>query len=159
WSRVRARWAEMYPSWEIVEGHCAEGPWCKAAAVMDGARQAHGHLVVVAGAEWAIPHDQVHRLDRGATTDVVAGSWDPDHLKRVEQRPYRGHAGGGILVMPASSLDRVPPDPRFVSWGQEDDSWALALTTLVGRPWRGFSPLWHLWHPPQERLTRRVGNS
>lgn len=42
--------------------------------------------------------------------------------------------------------------------GQEDESWACALHTLLGEPWRGDADLVHLFHPPQERMTRRRGS-
>jgi hypothetical protein len=32
------------------------------------------------------------------------------------------------------------------------------LRWMAGPAWRSEGPLWHLWHPPQERLTRRVGS-
>lgn len=38
------------------------------------------------------------------------------------------------------------------------NSWSDALTTLHGHPWRGDAPLFHLWHPPQERISRQVGS-
>lgn len=49
-------------------------------------------------------------------------------------------------------------DPRFAGWGQEDHSWGLALFSVAGHPFRGKSHLWHLWHPPQERFSRRYGS-
>lgn len=62
-----------------------------------------------------------------------------------------------MTVLPRALYERVPLDPRFAGWGQEDGSWADALTALAGPPWRGdhpkqpLHPMWHLWHPPQER--------
>jgi hypothetical protein len=76
----------------------------------------------------------------------------------LEEKPYIGYAGGGIAAMPRATYADVPIDPRFEGWGQEDASWALALTRLVGRPWRGSAPLWHLWHPPQPRRERAIGS-
>jgi hypothetical protein len=50
-------------------------------------------------------------------------------------------------------------DHRFVGWGQEDQAWAIALKCLFGNPWRSQNgPLWHLWHPPQERMSREKGS-
>lgn len=42
--------------------------------------------------------------------------------------------------------------------GQEDESWAIALATLAGPPWRGEADLIHLWHPPERRMSRRKGS-
>lgn len=171
WAWLRPRWETLWP---VAVADAPPGPWCKAAAVQRAAQHAHADILVVAdadvwcdtvdqavaavegGAPWAIPHDRVHRLTAQATTNVVNGQ--PFDVQPLDQRPYRGHAGGGIVVLPADTLAQVPLDPRFVGWGQEDDSWAAALTTVAGRPWRGHSPLWHLWHPPAERINRRVGS-
>lgn len=35
----------------------------------------------------------------------------------------------------------------------------MALTTLAGTRWRGKADLIHLWHPPQPRLSRKIGNT
>lgn len=71
---------------------------------------------------------------------------------------YQGFAGGGITVLPVRTYLDVPLDTRFTGWGGEDEAWALALRALVGPPWRGTAPLWHLWHPPQDRASRRWGS-
>lgn len=149
-------------------------PWVKAQALAPAIEASSAEVIVVAdadvwtegtaeavkqvqqGAAWAIPHSTVHRLDEGATEKVLAGArWQG---QPVEQRPYHGLKGGGIVVASREVLLSVPMDPRFVGWGQEDESWGYALTCLVGEPWRGPDPLVHLWHPPQQRLTRRHGS-
>ena len=43
--------------------------------------------------------------------------------------------------------------------GQEDLAWGLALCNLAGTRWRGTHDLLHLWHPPQPRLSRKIGNA
>lgn len=145
--------------------------WCKARAirsVLPGARD----IVVVAdadswcdgvpeavqavrdGAPWAVPHKKVHRLTPLATADVLAGCRRPEALPTVK-KPYRGHAGGGILVARRETLEDVPPDRRFTGWGSEDCAWRDALRTLAGMEWReSGKPLIHLWHPPAERNGR-----
>lgn len=112
------------------------------------------------GAPWAIPHRDVYRLTPNATKAVLE---DDLFLQRVgdtdlEQPPYPGHPGGGIVILRRRDAFNVPLDPRFEGWGQEDDSWGLALTTILGQPWRGTAPLSHLWHPPQPRRTRAEGS-
>lgn len=109
---------------------------------------------------WAVPHLDVHRHPEPWTADVIAGGAgaalpdDPDVVI------HRGHPGGGLVVINREiAAARCLPDPRFAGWGQEDDSWAYALRTLYGVPWRGKGPLHHLWHKPQERLTRAVGSA
>jgi len=54
--------------------------------------------------------------------------------------------------------EQVPIDPRFVGWGQEDQAWHLALRRIAGMGVRGRADLWHLWHPPQPRLSRQTGS-
>jgi hypothetical protein len=165
WLRPRYRWP-------VVEGWC-DGEWCKAAAVADALDRTDAEVLVVADAdvwtdgvgqaleavaegwEWAVPHGDVHRLDRDATEAVVAGGPFGGGL---DEKPYPGHPGGGVVVLPRSIYEQCPLDPRFIGWGGEDDSWGTALRTMFGRPWRGEAPLWHLWHPPQPRMNRFVGS-
>jgi hypothetical protein len=160
--------------YDVVLG-TTTGPWCKAAAVADGLTRADGGIVVVAdadcwsdgiaaavdsvasGASWAMPHRRVHRLTHAATRRVLDGA-EPDARMDVVQPPYAGWAGGGIVVVRREVYEQAPLDPRFVGWSGEDESWAHALTCLAGAAWRGVAPLWHLWHPPQERLSRRWGS-
>lgn len=106
------------------------------------------------GAAWAVPHRLVHRLTETATRSLIAGG-SPDEY---EQRPYPGVEGGGVIVTRRDTLLEIPLDPRFVGWGQEDVSHGVALRTLLGGCWRGTADLIHLWHPPQERLSRKVGS-
>lgn len=170
---VRTRWRST--GHQVVVGETS-GPWRKAAAVADALPRTSGDVLVVAdadvwcdgvteaiervrtGAAWAIPHGRVHRLGEAATGLVLGGA-DPHAGMEHAQRPYAGMAGGGIVVLPRATYERVPLDPRFVGWGQEDESWAAALTCLAGRPWRGNAPAWHLYHPPQERMSRRWGST
>lgn len=143
------------------------GPWSKGSAVaaagpLDGLvviadadvwchELADAVAAVGAGAPWAIPHHNVLRWDEPSTADLISGR-PPTHL---EQKAYRGIAGGGLVVLPADTLRAVPLDPRFEGWGGEDGAWGTALATLTGKPWRGTADLHHLWHPPQPRRTRR----
>lgn len=176
WAWVRARWRSRFPGWQVVTGAAPEGEWCKAAAITAALPEATGDVLVLAdadvwcegvlqavtaiaeGARWAIPHDKVHRLDQQSTAtllDNTAVTGRP----ALAQAPYTGFAGGGMTVLPRATYTRIPLDPRFAGWGQEDEAWALALTCLTGAPWRGALPLWHLWHPPQPRDSRRWGSA
>ncbi len=171
---------EAHPDWQIVLATDGlEGEFSRSRAIMNGVRQSFGDVIVVSdadvwseglvgavdavrgGAKWAIPHRLVHRLTEAASERVIAGE-DPavflDDAAAHDEQPYRGRPCGGLVVLPRAIAERIPPDARFVGWGGEDDAWALALKTLAGRPWRGEAPLWHLWHPPQPRLSRSVGS-
>lgn len=177
WAWVRARWADRFPGWQVVTGSGPEGgAWCKGAAVSAGLPKARGDVLVLAdadvwcegvlqavtaiaeGARWAIPHGQVHRLDEQSTATLLDGTAVTGRPS-LTQSAYTGFAGGGMTVLPRATYDRIPLDARFAGWGQEDEAWALALTCLAGAPWRGTAPLWHLWHPPQPRTSRRWGSA
>jgi hypothetical protein len=108
------------------------------------------------GAAWAIPHWNVYRLSEDSTRAVLGGSgWPGQPLARPA---YTGMAGGGVVVALRDTLLDIPMDPRFQGWGQEDESWAMALWCLLGEPWRGEDPLVHLWHPLEPRDAQRTGN-
>lgn len=173
WDWLRARYAAEHPGWELLDAAGAD-PWVKAAAVMPAIAACHADVVIVADADvwcdelasavdevqagwaWAVPHRGVHRLTDTGTAALLAGAlWEQQPLS---ERAYLGLLGGGIVIGHRDLLLSVPLDPRFVGWGQEDESWGLALATLLGPPHRGRGPLVHLWHPPQPRLTRRVGS-
>ena len=172
WAHLRERWAAT--GWEVIEGRCPDGPWVKALAVSDAFSRASGDVLavvdadvwsegglgeavdaVLAGSPWAVPHTEVRRLTRQATEAVLSGGPVQGGL---EQRPYRGVAGGGMVVLTREALATVPLDERFAGWGQEDQAWGLALTAVFGQPYRSTEPLWHLWHEPQDRLSRSTGS-
>lgn len=173
WAWLRQRWATHHPTWEVVTGDCPDGLWRKGVAVRDAAERATGDVVVMAdadvwsdgidaavqavqeGAGWAIPHYHVHRLTQPATDRIIAGG---ELHGDTTRRPYPGYAGGGMFALRRATLAEVPIDPRFAGWGHEDEAVALALTAIVGRPWRGVAPLWHLWHEPAPRMTTYAGS-
>lgn len=108
------------------------------------------------GAPWVIPHTMVHRLTKDSTRAVLDGG--PLQGVYEDPGPYLGYEGGGCTVLRRETWERVPMDPRMTGWGHEDRAWSYALRCLVGEPVRLDSVCWHLWHPPQERLDRRVGS-
>lgn len=151
-----------------------DGPWVKARAVNPAMAESTADVLVISDADvwceelpaavdhvrthggWAVPHRLVHRLTEHATRllleepDVLLG----DVVGTIEEAPYKGIIGGGLVVISRQLAEEVPLDPRFVGWGGEDVSWGRALETLGGKPWRGHAPLIHLWHPPQHREGR-----
>ena len=149
------------------------GPWSKARAVRPAVEASSANIVVVADADcvtdglfaaiqavkdwaaWAIPHGKVCRLTKAGTELFMSTG---EYAHPFDRRPYRGFPGGGFVVAPRETLLNVPLDPRFVGWGQEDEAWAVALTCLVGPPWRGNADLVHLYHPPEPRVSRRKGS-
>lgn len=152
--------------------------WCKARAVAEALPTVRTRLLVVHDADclvplsgavgavqtgneaWAMPHTNVRRLTASATESVLSQRQGSPvlGLLALAEREYRGVAGGGVVVLPTDTYRRVPLDPRFVGWGQEDVSWSKALSSLAGWGWRGHEPLYHLWHEPQPRQSRRIGS-
>jgi hypothetical protein len=172
---------ELLPDATIHVGEC-DGPWSKAAAVADAidpdwddddvlvihdadvwAPKLPDTIDVVRrkGRAWATPHTIVCRLGPELTERVMSGEIPFNGLGTVglDQAPYRGVVGGGCVVLSRAAYRRVPLDPRFVGWGQEDESWGFALHRVLGQPHQANHRLYHLWHPHPERMTRTVGNS
>lgn len=186
WDWLSSRYAAEYPHLRVTlapepENRCEAlrrgeaVPWVKALAFTPALQASDAEIVVMAdadvwsdgldeaiaavrgGAEWATPHGEVLRLTEEAT-EAVLGGGDPEG-QPLEQRPYPGVLGGGFVVARRETLLEVPMDPRFKGWGGEDESWGFALWHLLGPPKRLGRPLYHLWHPPQERITRRRGST
>ena len=173
WAHHRHRWRTAHPDWQIIEGRPPTGPWVKALAIADGLTRTDADILILAdadvwcdgvalavdqvaaGAAWAIPHHHVYRLTADATAAVLAGG---PLGGRLDRKPYRGFAGGGLTVIHRDLLERAPLDHRFVGWGQEDQAAAYSWHTLGGAPWRGRADLWHLWHPPQRRWSIQWGS-
>jgi hypothetical protein len=111
---------------------------------------------------WAVPHQDVRRLTRARTRQFLAAPPPAAevlvHASELTEAPYAGFAGGGVVLLSGRAARQVPLDPRFRGWGQEDTSWALALTTMLGAPYRGLHDLLHLWHPPMPRRCRAFGS-
>lgn len=175
-------YARVFPGWQVTVAEHHSGPWVKALAVMPAVAASSAEVIVVADADvwldraldrlhqaveavtgeaaWAVPHGKVHRLTPEATSAVYGGRWPGERDADALSEPaYYGVAAGGLLVLPRAVALDTPLDPRFEGWGGEDHAWGYALGALWGRPWRSSStPLWHLWHPTPERLSRMVGS-
>lgn len=171
------RWGEVHPGWALTLATCPGGDWIKAAAVMPAISASTATTIVVADADvwvegieeavqvvedggwWAVPHLFVHRLTLAGTEALYGGESFIDAAQiGTGEAPYVGVPGGGAVVIRRELALDVPLDPRFVGWGGEDHAWGYALESFVGEPWRSERPLWHLWHPPQDRRSRKVGS-
>jgi hypothetical protein len=179
---VLARYADRHPDWIVVVADARPGPWVKASAVTPAVATAESGPVLVADADvwcdglqeavgaieggepWAIPHLYVHRLTEQSTAQACGQyeNWNKTRPEirglELEEPAYPGMQGGGYVVAQRDTLLDIPLDPRFEGWGQEDISWAMALHFLAGPAWRGHAPLYHLYHPPQDRINRKRGN-
>jgi len=168
---VKGRYANL--GWPVTVAH-GSARWVKAEATMPAVRASTADVLVIAdadvwtdglpeavravelGAGWAKPHKLVHRLTAESTDRYIAG--EPWEGLDLDRKSYVGIAGGGYVVAKRETLLDIPLDPRFVGWGQEDESWAVALHLLAGMAYLGRADLIHLWHPPQPRLTDRRGS-
>lgn len=146
--------------------------WCKAEAVANALEQSTSDVIVISDGDvwsfyleqavdfvgefpWAMPFKDVHRLSPEATSAAFkTGELDG----KLQQRPYLGVPGGGMMALARETYEQVPMDWRFRGWGQEDEAWGAALAAVTGKGWRGSEPLYHLWHPPQPRQNRAVGS-
>jgi hypothetical protein len=172
---VVSQYGTVKPEWRVVIGQCATDEWCKALAVQAGVDQTDDDLLVVADADvwcdqvatavelleeyrWVVPHRSIRRLTAEATAAVLAGATFDQVRTQLVEPIARVHPGGGIVVLRRDVWDEVPLDRRFTGWGHEDDSWGMALRTLADVPGLPGGHLWHLWHPPQHRITRGFGS-
>lgn len=176
WEWVQARYRENHPDWEIVTG--SPEPFSRSRGILEAATKTDADVLVVSDADvycdpteavtavqehgWAVPHLFLHRLSQASTERVLAGEdWHGLPLSednRQDSKPYKGNEAGTLLVIRRDVLEDVPPDPRYLTWGEEDMSWSKALRVLVGPPWRGELDLPHLWHPAAPRLDRVRGS-
>lgn len=166
WSVVESRLVD--DGWPILTGPNVSDLWCKSLAVsaaipatrpddvlvvhdadviLDLAALRAAVDVVESGTvPWAIPHRDVYRLSERATDRFYVTGELPEQPELVRW-PYIGVEGGGAVVLRRETYDRVPIDPRFLGWGDEDVCWGWALRTIYGEPWRSTARLVHLWHP------------
>lgn len=173
---VTERYNDAFPAAELILGGCnPDVAFNRCEAILDGARRTSAETLIVAdgdcwtegiheavamveqGAAWAIPHRMLCRLTEHATEQVLAGARLEDQEDFAE-RPYVGFEAGTLFVIRRDVLFDVPPDVRFIGWGQEEQALSLALRCLVAAPWRGKANCFHLWHPPQLRRNRGIGN-
>ena len=154
---VRAADVRPYPDDVVVVADADVIPVGISSAVEAVAATGPGWVPVT---RWAMPFRIVRRLTREATELVTSGRLSlpsgpvPKTMVGLLEETYVGSAGGGVVVLRGDVFTQIPIDPRFAGYGQEDLSWSLALHRLAGAPMMGFEPLWHLWHPPQERMRR-----
>lgn len=169
---VIARLAPL--GWPVVIGRHETGAWCKAQAVSDALAQTQAAVLIVhdadvwtdglpeavqrvqEGAKWAVPHRGLSRLDEAATARFMEG--DTNGRLTLAERPYLGVECGGAFVIRRDVYEDCPLDRRFLGFGGEDESLSFALRVLHGPPVRLKHSMTHLWHPPQERLTRAIGS-
>lgn len=171
---VRSHLNDHHPDWQVVlSADDSDGPFERARLIREGVSRSCGDVIVVMdgdvhcpdlpdaveavqqGARWAIPHQLCHRMTDDATVEFIATG---EPVEVYDEDPYSATMTGGCVVLSRETFWRTPPDERFKGWGGEDQAWGYALETCEGPPVRFDGPMWHLWHPPQERMNRSVGN-
>jgi hypothetical protein len=162
-SYIESRWRSL--GFNVVIGEI-DGPWSKARAVAAALAHSTATTLVVTdgdvwsdsapsaaqsvddGGQWAVPFATVRRLTAPASQLVIDGG---PLEGRLVKSPFRAVPGGGMVILRREQYEIVPLDPRFVGWGHEDEAWGMALTSAFGRCAMSNTPLWHLWHPPQDK--------
>lgn len=133
WGSLRERYGTHHPDWQLVEAEAPRGPWSKGAAVNPAVESCDADVLILAdadvwtdglpeavaqveaGAPWAIPHTLVHRLSEVGTAAALDGAdW---REQPIDQAPYRGIPGGGVVVAPREVIHSIPLDVRFTGWG------------------------------------------
>lgn len=177
---VLEKFAWHYPDWEVVIGECDPSrPFNRSEAIIDGALKASNETLVISDADvwcegidvsaefaaehgWVVPYRLLFRLSEASTQRLYDGAnWRHLELSRdndQDRKPYVGNETGTALVIQRELLLDIPPDVRFIGWGGEDIAWGYALRKLHGLAKRTNFDIVHLWHPPQPRITRSVGN-
>ncbi|MGY4690677.1 glycosyltransferase family 2 protein [Salibacterium sp. K-3] len=167
---VRSFYQHQIKHADVCIGESQGSPFCKAAAVNDGADKAGGDVLAIIDSDiicppavlqkavrlltqhpWVIPYTEVRNLTR-PQTDAL--------LKRPSSRPFpvqmRGGSVqdgkqlpyGGINVLLRSCFFQAGGfDERFIGWGGEDDAFACAVDTLCGPHERIPGAVFHLHHP------------
>lgn len=173
WDWCQQRWAEECPDLKIVEGHHDDGPFNRAAAINQAARDAGDwDVAVIADSDITIAGTQVedaiqcahatHRLviayrfyrmlDPQSTTKLMR---QPGIDRRRLKSKKLWDSCSGCIVVPRGLWDELGGfDERFVGWGWEDVAFALAADTIGGRRYRIDGDIWHLWHPITKERTQ-----
>jgi hypothetical protein len=163
-SHISSRWSSL--GFNVIVGEI-DGPWCKARAVAEALKVSTADTLVVTDADvwsdvaplsasivddgearWAVPFSEVRRLSAEASQSVIDGA---PFGGRLAKTPFKAVPGGGLVVVGRELYDQAPLDSRFIGWSFEDIAWGQALTSVAGRPRMWNAPLWHLWHPPQDK--------
>lgn len=160
---MQSRWQSC--GFNVVIGEI-DGPWSKSRAVAVALEASTADTLVVTDGDvwsesapseasrvdeeggWAVPFSTVRRLMAPDSQAVIDGG--PLGGKLVKS-PFKAVPGGGMVILKRELYEAAPLDPRFVGWGHEDEAWGMLLISAGGRPRMSNTPLWHLWHPPQNK--------
>lgn len=173
---IKNKWKETYPEWEVVIGECPTPEWRKGLAVSDGLEKSSGEIVIVADTDGWVedvhetldklndfvvvkPFKDVARLKKDITESILFGIVAIDDVDLNDSDSltnpihYGSDAMGGMVVSHKEVLEKIPIDPRFFSWGWEDNAWTHALRCLTGHIYFFEKAFVHLWHPATRMTT------
>lgn len=169
WGWIRNRWELLLPEYPLCVGDIVgvDG-FQRAAACNQAASQSNADVYVFADCDtttdsewirdaveqvgnaqipWAL-YLSCHKLDKESTARVLKSDpGGPLPSYETEEITYR-ISWGGIIIVPRRGFEEVGGfDERFTVWGSHDSCFAMAMTTLWGKPIRFDSTIYHLWHP------------
>lgn len=179
WEFLKKRWVNTYPDWELIMGECSGDVWRKGVAISNGVEKAKNEIVIIADADsWVVdihetlkhlsisdfvkPFNRYAGLTKEITERILRGEIDLEDVDIDEEKnlmwPLKKSTGwsdvvlGGIVVSRKSTIEKLPFDHRFHSWGGADKAWMDAVVCLIGTPTKAPKDLVHLWHPPAGKL-------
>lgn len=110
--------------------------------------------LISSGEDMVIPYREMLRLSKEATVDVLNGK----ELNREDYVEHGAWAGGLVVISSRCFRALNGWDERFMSWGQEDDAFAIAYKTIFGKDIpRCGGDLPSLWH--EDRDTSKTWNN
>jgi predicted glycosyltransferase involved in capsule biosynthesis len=169
---VKKRYETLMPDVELVIGDDDSEPFNRARARNVAAAKATGDLYILADADvffgtrlidkikaiadlhpWIIPFRRGYKLTQEATLEVTkTGELRlPVNMANITVEKNCICSGALMNVMSRKAFETVGGmDERFTGWGREDEAFAMALDTLVGKHFRMDETIFHLWHPSVE---------
>jgi hypothetical protein len=182
---VTSRYQTLMPEIELVIGEDQSELFNKSRAVNQAARKATGELLIIADADvffetqlidkivaiahghpWIIPYSRCFILNREGSLEVTkTGRIElPQSVCSLEVEKVCFYYGGLMNVVSRKAFEKVGGmDERFFGWGEEDDSFARTLDTIVGKHYRMEETIFHLWHPranddhPHREFNKQLG--
>lgn len=106
-------------------------------------------ITYVNDGQWVIPFSRILRLSKETSQLLLKRPSEWPLLIETDAAAEQATAFvGGFNVLGRNAYEAVGGyDERFVGWGGEDEAFAYALDTLIGRHLRMDGEMVHFWHP------------
>lgn len=166
---VVSYYERMFPEAELCVGLAEDKPFNRSKAVNLAAAQATRSVFAIADADlfferklmddslqllgsvpWIVPYRHIVRLSQPLSERILRSNpgWPLDKKLKLPRLKEASVRVGGLIVLERSSFESVGGfDERFIGWGGEDDAFASAANTALGRYVRLKHTIYHLWHP------------